>query len=121
MKKISTFLYLLLLLPVTVLAASDYGLTDAKGDLPAGRTAGTFAEKLSGALGTLIGSLLAFLGVIFLLLMIAGGLKWMTSNGEGKEVESAKNMLQAAVIGLIIVMSAYAVTAYLGDNLLALI
>jgi hypothetical protein len=45
----------------------------------------------------------------------------MTSRGEGKKVETAKNTIQSAIIGLIIIMVAYAVTAYLGDNILSLI
>lgn len=113
---------ILSLLPSAALAqASNYGLDEARGNLPAGRTAGSFADKLSGALGTLVGSLLAFLGVILLTLLIYGGITWMTSRGEGKKVETAKNTIQSAIIGLIIIMVAYAVTAYLGDNILSLI
>jgi cbb3-type cytochrome oxidase subunit 3 len=114
--------FTLSLLPLPVLAASgDYGLGEARGNLPAGRTAGTFAEKLSGALGTLIGSLLAFLGVIMLVLMIYGGLTWMLSRGDSKKVDTAKGTISSAIIGLIIIMAAYVLTAYLGDNVLSLI
>ena len=119
MKKIYSLLFLLSLAPSLALAA--YGLEDANGGLPQGRTSGTFADKLSGALGSLVGSVLAFLGIIFLLLMIVGGLKWMTSGGDSKKVDVARGYLQAAVIGLIIVMSAYAITAHIGDGILSLI
>lgn len=119
MKKISSFLFLLPLVPYAA-SAADYGLVDANGGLPKGRGT-SYTESLSIALGSVVGSFLAFLGIIFLLLMIVGGLKWMTAGGDDKKVGSAKAYLQAAVIGLIIVMSAYAITAYLGDGILGLL
>ena len=77
-----------------------------------------FSDKLASALGSVIGSFLAFLGVIFLVLMIAGGFIWMTASGDESKVTKARNMIVAAVIGLIIVLSAYAITAYLGDSVI---
>jgi len=119
MKKISSYLFLFLISPGLALAA-DYGLNDANRNgenLPIGQGS-TFAEKLAAALGSVIGSFLAFLGVIFLVVMIAGGLMWMTAAGDEKKVGTAKSLLTGAVIGLIIVLSAYAITAYLGDSVL---
>lgn len=121
---IKLFSLLLALLPSQALAQAvigNYGLEDARGNLPAGRTAGTFADKLAGALGTLVGSLLAFLGVIMLALLVYGGFTWMTSRGDPKKVDSAKATISAAIIGLLIIMAAYTLTAYLGDNILGLI
>jgi hypothetical protein len=47
--------------------------------------------------------------------MIYGGVTWMTARGEGKKVETAQGAIQAAVIGLIIISAAYAITAFIGD------
>jgi hypothetical protein len=57
----------------------------------------------------------SFLAIIFLVLMIYGGVTWMTARGEGKKVETAQGAIQAAVIGLIIISAAYAITAFIGD------
>lgn len=43
---------------------------------------------------------------IFLLL---GGLRWITAGGDEKAVASARNMITAALIGLVIVLLAYAI------------
>jgi amino acid transporter len=67
--------------------------------------------------GTIIGAALSFIGVIFLILMIYAGFKWMTAGGNEEETKKAKELIIAAVIGLIIVLSAYAITAYIGGKL----
>lgn len=56
---------------------------------------------------------ISFVGVIFLVLMIYGGYLWMTARGNEQQVEKAKNLIIAAVIGLIIVLAAYAISAFI--------
>ena len=53
---------------------------------------------------------LGFLGVIFVVLMVYGGYTYMVARGNEQEVEKAMNTIQRAVIGLIIVVSAYAIS-----------
>ena len=67
--------------------------------------------------GTVIGSVLSLLGVIFFLLIFYGGIRWMLAQGNEAEVDKAKQILVAAVIGLIIVLSAYAITTFIGNQL----
>ena len=61
---------------------------------------------------TLIAALLSFLGVIFLILLIYGGYLWMTDRGEEKQVTKAKSIIKNALIGLVIVLAAYAITSF---------
>ena len=58
---------------------------------------------------------MAFIGVIFFVLMIYGGFLWMTARGNEQQVEKAKDLIISAVIGLIIIFAAYAITMYLGQ------
>jgi hypothetical protein len=67
--------------------------------------------------GKIIGVVLSLLGVIFLLLVIYGGLRWMLAQGNESEVEKAKEILIAAVVGLVIVLAAYAITTFIGNQL----
>jgi hypothetical protein len=60
---------------------------------------------------------LSFLGVIFLILMIYGGFIWMTGRGNEEQVKKAQGLIQAAVIGMIIVVSAYAITYFILSNI----
>jgi hypothetical protein len=72
---------------------------------------------LNSRIGLIISTALSFLGVIFLILMIYGGFLWMTAKGNEQQVEKAKTLITAAVIGLIIVISAYAISYFVIKNL----
>jgi len=50
---------------------------------------------------------IAFVAAFIFLLI--GGLRWITAGGDEKAVASARNMITAALIGLVIVLVAYAI------------
>lgn len=56
---------------------------------------------------------LSFLGVLFLGLMIYAGFTWMTAAGNEQKAEKAKEIVIESAIGLIIVISAYAITYFI--------
>jgi hypothetical protein len=60
---------------------------------------------------------LGFLGIAFLLLTIWAGYLWMTARGNEQQVEKAKTVIIDTVIGLIIVLAAYAIVRFFGENL----
>lgn len=74
-------------------------------------------KNIPEIIGGLIGVFLSMLGVIFLCLVIYGGFLWMTSAGKEEKVLLAKKTLTNAVIGLIIIVSAYAITAFVTNAL----
>ncbi len=61
----------------------------------------------------IISIVLSFLGVIFMVLMIVAGFNWMTAGGNEEQVKKATEMIKAAIIGLIIVVSAYAASVFI--------
>jgi hypothetical protein len=67
--------------------------------------------------GTVIGAVLSLLGVIFFLLIFYGGLRWMLAQGNEQEIEKAKGVLTAACIGLVVVLAAYAITTFIGNQI----
>jgi hypothetical protein len=67
--------------------------------------------------GNAINIALSFVGVLFLVMMIAGGFVWMTAAGNEARVKTALKLLTAGIIGLVIVVAAYVITAWLGDTL----
>ena len=69
-------------------------------------------KTLPDLVGGIIKTALTLLGVIFLILTVYGGYKWMLARGESKEVETAKDIMTRAIIGLIIVLAAYAITYF---------
>lgn len=75
----------------------------------------TSAAELAG---TVISAFLSLLGVIFLILMLYSGYNWMIAHGEEQKVTKAKDTLRASVIGLVIVLSAYAIYVFVFDNII---
>jgi len=82
----------------------------------------TWTVKEAGGLGTItVGTIVAsvikaalgLLAVIFIILMIVAGFQLMTAAGNETKVEKALSMIKTAVIGLIIVLSAYAITYFI--------
>jgi hypothetical protein len=74
--------------------------------------------KIEEKIGDIIAIILGFVGVIFLILMIFGGLMWMTAGGNEERLGKAKKLITSAVIGMIIVFSAYAITYFVTTTLL---
>jgi len=65
----------------------------------------------------IISAFLGLLGIIFLVLIIYAGYNWMTAGGDEEKVTKAKETLQRAVIGLIIITAAYSITYFVFSNL----
>lgn len=75
-------------------------------------------QDLEESLGMLISVLLGVLGIIFLVLVIWAGFLWMTAGGDDKKVGKAKGILVTAVIGLVILLSAYAISSFVLNQLI---
>lgn len=103
-----------------VLAAEDYGLSQSAASVSAfqSQMTGDGANFLNTKAGSIIGIVLSFVGVIFLLLMIYAGLNWMTAQGSQEKVGKSKDLMTNAIIGLIIVLAAYAITSFVGDAII---
>ncbi len=117
-KKIIVFTLLaLLFLPVAAGAITE-------NDLWGGQQA-----NVSGALGlsqnadvrvtiaNLINVALGLLGIVCVVIVIAGGVVWMTSGGEEAKTKKAKGLIFAGVIGLAIILSAYAISNFVITSL----
>ena len=62
---------------------------------------------------------LGFLGIILVLIVLYAGYLYMTSGGEAEKTNRAKAMIRNAVIGLIIILSAWAIVRFVIDRLLS--
>ncbi|MDQ5931596.1 MAG: hypothetical protein QG607_297, partial [Patescibacteria group bacterium] len=63
---------------------------------------------------------LSLLGLVFLGLALYAGFKWMTAQGDSKQVDEATGTLKNAVIGMIITVSAYALSTFIMSQLLTI-
>ena len=109
--------------PLKALAVGD--TSDTYGNLDkvknsSGAAGKSVLEKMSnveGSATSLVGTILSYVGIAFLLLMIYGGILWMVSSGNDDQIKKARKIIINAVIGLIIVILAYAATSYIGGRL----
>ncbi len=65
-------------------------------------------RDIRGVVVDIIRIVLGFLGLISVILIVYAGFRWMTSGGNEETVSSSKKILIAGVIGLVIILSAYA-------------
>ncbi|HPD08099.1 MAG TPA: hypothetical protein P5194_01190 [Patescibacteria group bacterium] len=77
----------------------------------------TNEDTLLNNVASIIKVVLGLLGTIFVILMIYAGILWMTAGGNDTQVKKAQNIIQRAVIGLIIVVLAYAITYFIFKEL----
>ena len=62
---------------------------------------------------------LGFLGIIAIALIIYAGFLWMTSNGNEDRIAQAKTILKNAAIGLVIILSSFAIASFILGKLLS--
>jgi len=92
-------------------------------------SSGADCAQPTGATGTLFGTgsifttivniLLFVIGIVAVIMLILGGIRYTVSGGEAKAVESAKNTILYAIIGIVVAFLAYAVVNWVLTSLTA--
>ncbi len=90
------------------LGLDSFGEATKLGNAPVRETA---ARIINAALG--------FLGIIAVVIVLIGGFKYMVSGGNEEKTSEAKNMIVAGIIGLAIILSAWAITTFVISSLLS--
>ncbi|HNW55899.1 MAG TPA: hypothetical protein PKN62_02375 [bacterium] len=65
----------------------------------------------------LIKVVLGFLGTVAVILVIYSGFLWMTAGGKQDNIKKAKDIMSAAVVGLIIILISYGITLFVTSTL----
>ena len=78
-----------------------------------GNAAGYGNATLGTAVGKMIKIALSILGLIATVLIIIGGFMWMMSGGNEDQIAKAKKLMIAGVVGLVIVLLAWAISKFL--------
>jgi len=64
-----------------------------------------------------VNAFLAIIGVLLLIYLLYAGYHWMTAQGDEKKVDKAKETIQRAITGLIIIVAAYAISIFVVGRL----
>ncbi len=75
------------------------------------------ADSVPLIIGAVIKVILGIMGIVLLIILLYAGTKWMTAEGDKTKVEKARGMITTAVIGLIIVLSSYAIAYFVVESL----
>lgn len=79
----------------------------------AGQAAGyTTNLELTTIVANMINVILGLTGMAFVIILVYAGILYLTAQGEAKNVDKAKKLISGAVIGIIIIVSAYAIANY---------
>ncbi|MBU1036918.1 hypothetical protein KKF32_02695 [Patescibacteria group bacterium] len=92
--------------PLSVSAQASLGI-----EVPGSTGLGT--TNLTEIIVKVVRIVLGFLGIIAVIIILYGGYIWMTSVGEEDKINKAKKILINGVIGLIIILSAFAIVSYI--------
>ncbi len=57
------------------------------------------------------------IAILFFALLVYGGLRWMTARGQEEYTTKAKEIITAAILGIIIMIAAYAITTFIFSRL----
>lgn len=96
----------------TPLTADDLGITYAA-------DTGLGSRDIRDTVSTVIRAALGLLGIVAVVIILIGGFTWMTAGGNDEKVAEAKKWIFSGVIGLAIILSAYALASYVITQLVS--
>ncbi|MFA5133380.1 MAG: hypothetical protein WC459_01045 [Patescibacteria group bacterium] len=117
MKKalIAIALFALVAMPAIALAQTaqpNLGLNEFGGQTQLG------TKSLTATIASIINVAMGLLGMVVVVLILAGGFLWMTAGGSEEKITKAKGLIFGGVIGLAIILSAYAIAQFVVSSLL---
>lgn len=108
-----TLLGILALVAVGGFAVSAYqAYAQVTIDVGIGSTFGLGSADLKATVINIVNYVLGALGLIAVIVILYGGFLWLVSRGNAQQVEKAKRVLRSAVIGLVIVLLAWAIVQF---------
>jgi len=69
--------------------------------------------QLQDIFGNLVSAALALAGIVLFVMLLSGGLKFITSGGDPKAVDGAKKTITYAVGGLLLILFSYLILLFI--------
>jgi hypothetical protein len=113
---ISAVILMMFLMPVNVLAANPAAGAIQQGACEAAGQPNCTDEAANGSVGNTVASIIDVLSIVVglaaVIMIIIGGLRYITSGGASEKVTGAKNTLLYAIIGLVVVALAQVIVHF---------
>ncbi|MBT4850178.1 hypothetical protein HON36_05000 [Candidatus Parcubacteria bacterium] len=110
MRKLVTGLLLVMPMMASAQTTEEWGIDDLD-------QVNLGTRSLRDTIAGVINIVLGFLGILATVIILLGGFKWMTSQGSTDKVDEAKKLIGAGVVGLVIILTAYAVSRFVLESL----
>lgn len=107
-----------LALPVAAFAQSDTLQADDLGIGAVGSSIKLGSGDVRETAARIINVALSFLGIIAVVIVLLGGFKYMIAGGNEEKTMEAKKLIVSGIIGLAIILSAWAITSFVISRLL---
>jgi hypothetical protein len=82
---------------------------------------GVSKTEVPAAVGEVVRIILSIVGIMFFVLVLYAGFRWMTARGQEEVATKAKNTLIAAVIGLMVAVGGYGISVLVAGGLFSAI
>lgn len=107
-----------LMLAVSLFSAMPvFAITSGELGLSYGTNIGLGSKDVRTTIAEIIKVALGMLGIVAVVIILIGGFKWMTSGGSDEGATEAKSWIFNGVIGLAIILSAYALASFVMNQL----
>jgi glucose uptake protein GlcU len=96
--------------PAPAYAASAYQACGSNNPSPV--CASTNDAQVNSIIKTLVNTLIFILGAIAVIMIVVGGIRYTTSNGDASGIKSAKDTILYAVVGVVVSLLAYTIVNF---------
>ena len=69
-------------------------------------------KELQKRVKSMLETVYMWIGIIAVIVIVIGGIRYMTSTGEAEKIKGAKNTIMYAIIGLVVTLAAFAITEF---------
>ena len=97
--------------------AAEEADTEINFGLIYGEDTGLGKQDVRQTISKIINVALGLLGIVAVVIMLIGGFEWMTAGGNEEKVTSAKSRIFMGILGLAIILSAYAIARFVLEQL----
>lgn len=115
MKKVIVFLAIFSLVALPLLASAA---TIEPGINMLASPLGLSTKDVRVTIASIINVAMGLLGIVAVFIILLGGFKWMTAMGNEDNIKKAKQLIVAGIIGLIIILCAYAIATFVVGSIL---
>ncbi len=71
-------------------------------------------SDLETVFGNLVSAVLGLAGIVLFIMLLVGGIRYITSGGDPKAAAAARQTLTAAILGLLVITSAFLILRLIG-------